>query len=134
MTTPESHRRGQVVLGVFILLLALFTVAQGVKSAQYERETQACIADKFRELSAALNARARLTERETSQNKALWLIYADAAGLVKEDPTEELKPKDRERLQRQLVAQLLEYKKVITEIEKERRENPLPPYPVGICQ
>jgi hypothetical protein len=98
-----------------------------------DRDQRGCFEEKFSELSVALDARADLTEKETAQNKALWLIYANAAGLVKDDPTKPLKPADQERLQRELVKQLLEYKDTITTIERERQKNPLPPYPVGVC-
>lgn len=117
---------GLILVGVLMILQSWYFNAE-------DRDQRACFEEKFSELSVALNSRSDLTERETSQNKALWLIYADAAGLVRDDPTQELKPKDQARLQRELVAQLLEYKKTITEIEQERKENPLPPYPVGVC-
>ena len=133
MTTPERLRRRQRIEGSALIIIALLMLGQSWYFNAEDRDQRACIQQNFVELSRALDARADLTQRETSQNKALWLIYAEAAGLVKDDPTAELKPKDQARLQRELVAQLLEYKREITEIEQERRENPLPPYPVGVC-
>jgi hypothetical protein len=115
-----------IVIGVLMLVQAWYFQARA-------NDQQECLADNFQELSVALDARAGITDRESEQNRALWGIYAEAAGLVKDDPTAELKPADQAKLQRELVAQLLEYDRVMGGIERERRENPLPPYPPGKC-
>lgn len=140
MITPEAFRRRQLLEGVALVVIGIFIAAQSVyfntqdtRQDDEDMAQRSCFEKKFRELSVALDARAELTERETAQNKALWLIYAEAAGLLKDDPTAELTPKDQSKFQRKLVAQLLEYRKVINEIERDRRRNPVPPYPVGVC-
>lgn len=133
MTTPENLKRRQLVEGALLIAVGLAMLWQGWYFAGEGREQRECLADNFQELSVALDARANLADRETAQNQALWGIYAEAAGLVRDDPTAELKPEDQAKLQRELVAQLLEYQDVMAGIREERRETPLPPYPAGVC-
>lgn len=133
MTTPENFKRRQLMEGAVLILLAIFTVVQSVYFTQQAGNQQDCIQRKFSELSVALDARSSLSNQETNQNKQLWLIYAHAAGLLKSGHTDKLKPKDQKALQAQLVDQLLEYKRVITKIEREREKHPVPPYPEGAC-
>lgn len=133
MTTPENFRRRQLVEGAMLIVVGIAMILQGWYFANEDRAQRVCVEDKFRELSVALESRADLTERETAQNKALWMIYARAAGLVQDKEEIKLTPKQQEKFNRELVNQLLEYKRVITSIERERQENPVPPYPVGVC-
>lgn len=133
MTTPERLRRRQRTEGRFLILIGLAMVAQAWYFHSVDRGQSECVERNFSELSHSLDARSALTARETEQNKALWLIYANAAGLLKDDPTAELPPKKQTQLQRRLVGQLLEYRREITAIERERSEHPLPPYPAGEC-
>lgn len=140
MTTPERLRRRQYIEGALLVVIGILMLVQSAyfhKVDQDQREVdveqQQCLADNFQDLSVALDARSKLTSRETSQNKALWLIYAEAAGLLKDDPTGKLSKKDQNQLQIDLVHQLLEYRREITDIEKDRKAHPLPPYPVGQC-
>ena len=128
--TTETSRRG---LGILLVLLAIGTLVQAIYFAREDGEQQRCLSQNFQELSVALDKRAELSSRETEQNQALWGIYAEAAGLIKDDPTAELKPADQKQLQIDLVKQLLEYQRVIEDIREERRKNPLPPYPLGAC-
>lgn len=134
MTTPEKLRRRQLVEGALLIAIGIGMLVQSAYFAGRDEAQNNCMSGSFRELSSALDARSDLNQRETSQNKALWLIYADAAGLVKDDPTKPLSKADQQRLQRQLVAQLLEYRRVIGQIERERQDNPVPPYPEGRCE
>jgi hypothetical protein len=134
MTTPEALKRRQYREGVVLILLAIFTVIQASYFAVDDRQTRECIADKFAELSNALEVRSQLVTQETGITKKIWLTYAEAVGALKDDPTKELPPKKQEELRIELINNLLEYKTVIDHIEQERRENPLPPYPVGTCE
>jgi hypothetical protein len=134
MTTAERLRRRQLIESGLIIVIGVLMLLQTAYFQGRAAEQQDCLAENFQELSVALNARGVLQERETAQNQALWGIYAEAAGLVKDDPTAELEPADQERLQRKLVAQLLEYDRVMENIERERKDNPFPPYPAGQCK
>jgi len=145
MTTPERLKRRQMIEGTVLILLAIFTVMQAVffnvkadHSDQESRlradEQRQCLAIKFRELSDTLKKRGALQVRESNAQRRIWAVYSHAAGLVKDDPTKPLKPADQHRLQRQLVAALLGYQEEIKAIQKSRRENPVPPYPLGTCE
>lgn len=144
MTTPEKLRKRQLREGVVLIMLAIAVTLQAiyfnVQDTQQredvrrsQQKQQACLVEKFRDLSKALDVRANLTERESNASRRIWLIYSQAAGLVKDDPTKPLKPADQHRLQRDLVKALLNYQSEIEDIQKTRRENPVPPYPIGTC-
>lgn len=140
MTTSEVYQRRQLFNGIALVVIGLFIAGQSFYfNAQDRRQDaearaqSACFQDKFRKLSEALEARAELTQRETAQNKKLWLIYADTAGIVRHNPTRDLSPEEQADLRRKLVAQLLVYKREIQKIERDRSRNPVPPYPAGLC-
>jgi len=134
MTTPERLKRRQLIEGAVLILLAVFTVLQGIYFNLEDRSQRACFEEKFTELSKVSKLRSELAERETAATSNVLRVYAKAAGLVKDDPTQELKPKDEARLQRELVAALLSYQDEITAIENSREKNPVPPYPIGVCE
>lgn len=147
MTTPERLKRRQIREGFVLILLAIFTVVQAIYFNLEDRQQRDCVADKFSELTTSLERRSELVEtatdldaQESAAIRRIWMTYAEAAGLVKEDPTEELKPKDKARLQRELVANLLAYEKISKQVAEDRRQlqrdqrqNPVPPFPVGSC-
>lgn len=154
MTTPERLRRRQRIEGTILILLAIFTALQAVyfslERQEDRRETDNCISKKFYALSVALDERSKLTaqetvlaQRESEQNRALWGLYAEAAGIIDKSgksPQDALTPEQIADLNERLVAQLLEYRDVMNEtvdereqILADRKKNPLPPYPVGTC-
>jgi hypothetical protein len=133
MTTPERIRRRQRIEGGVLILLAIFTVIQGVAFSLEDRDQTRCMEDKFRELSVALDARGDLTERETEATRRVWRVYGKAAGLASQDASNELSEEQESRLRAELVAALLNYQDEARAIQAERKENPLPPYPVGSC-
>lgn len=140
MTTPEHFRRRQLVEGLVLILLALFSVGQTImwqddngEQDKRDRDLLICVENKFRDLSVALDARSALVARESRASQNIWSVWARAAGLLKDDPTEELPPAEQEQLQRDLVDALLAYDETIRDVQRERRENPYPPYPVGAC-
>lgn len=133
MTTPERLRRRQMFEGAALIAVGVLMLVQAFYfQGQADRQRQ-CLADNFSELSVALSVRGNLAERETAQNRQLWGIYAQAAGLLKH-PEDELTPAQQRRFQVKLVDQLAEYQRVIRGIEHRRRETPLPPFPAGVCQ
>lgn len=134
MTTPERLRARQIQTGVVLILLGIFTVLQAIVFNLEDRQQRTCLEDNFIALNNALEVRADLAARETKLQHNVWSVYARAAGLLKDDPNEKLSPRDRKQLQREWVAALLEYDEGIQEIQRERRENPVPPYPVGSCE
>lgn len=134
MTTPEKFRRRQLVEGLVLILLAVFTVVQSVAFSFEDSDQRECFEEKFSELSYALEARAKLAERESTATRDVLLVYAEAAGILRDDPTKELTPQQQKDLQVELVKTLLRYQDEIVEVAREREQNPVPPYPVGVCE
>jgi hypothetical protein len=122
-----------MVEGTILILLGIFTVLQALYFSVEDRDQRECFESKFNELSRVVQIRGGLAERETSATSGVLDVYAEAAGLVKDDPTKPLKPEDQEQLQRDLVKALLRYQDEINAVQKVRDENQIPPYPVGIC-
>lgn len=133
MTTPDRLRRRQRILGVVVLVLAIFTVTQATYLTVQDRAQNKCFQDRFTELSHVSAIRADLAEKETRATAGVLGVYARAAGIVKDKPGYKLSPAQQERLNGQLVKKLLEYGKKTAEVQQERREHPIPPYPVGTC-
>lgn len=135
------------VQGYVLIAIGLIMVLQGWYVYDRLNDTVDCMQDNFRDLTTALNAReeinhseAVLSRRDTAADRALWLINAEAAGVLKDDPTAELSPADQAKFQRKFVQQLLVYKAVTEDIQRQRTENvaraeshPLPEYPTGAC-
>ena len=134
MTSPENFRRRQRIEGLILILLAIFTVAQAIYFQVDNSKQQQCINGKFLQLSNSLDARGKLTTRESNATRRVFFVYSRAAGLVKDNPTKPLDKKTQHMFQRQLVRALMNYQKEIDAIQKERREHPLPPYTVGTCR
>jgi len=124
MTSPEKLRRRQHILGIIVILLAIFSVLQALYFQRQRVETQNCIARNFAELSSALQARADLQERESSATE--FMIVEFARYIRQRPPTEE-----------ERVARLLEiadlYERMVDDIQGDRQRNPIPPYPRGTC-
>ena len=136
MTTPERLRRRQVIEGGLLILLGVAMLVQSLYFSLEDRAQRRCIAENFSELSGALDARSSLAERETTQNQALWGIYAEAAGIINKSgkpPEEALTEKQQADLNSRLIKQLLEYQTEMEDIKQDRKRNPLPPYPPGTC-
>jgi hypothetical protein len=133
VTTPEKHRRAQLVIGGAVLVLGLFTTSQAILSSQADNAQQDCFERNFREFARVLDARADIQARESVLIARIWQVYTEAAGVLQDDPTKELPPKEEARLQTRLVEALLDYDRGIEAIQQDREENPIPPYPVGTC-
>ena len=137
MTTPERLKRRQLIEGACLILVGVLMVVQGFYFHHVDRGQSACVQRNFTALSRALDARSGTAERESEQNRALWGVYAEAAGIIQESgkPADEaLSKADQARLNKELVSKLVEYQRVMKGLERERREHPLPPYPPGTCE
>lgn len=131
--TPRDRRFVRIV-GFGLIVLAIVTALQALAINRTANEQRACLSDNFRSLTETLTKRAELSTQETEASKRVWLVYAEAAGLLRDDPTEPLPPDDAERLQRELVDSLIDYEATINAVARERRDNPVPPYPEGECE
>jgi len=138
MTTPERLKRRQIfieiLVGTFALVLGVLTVFQGIHFQHVEAAQRACIADNFQKLSKAVGIRAKLSEKETKAERAIWVVYGKAAGAIKDPRHPHIDPKTQAQLNVQLVHALLNYTKVSSSIQQDRRDHPVPPYPVGSCE
>lgn len=134
MTSGERSWAWQLVEGVLLIVLGVGMVIQTSYFQDQNAVQRRCISDNFRELTVTLIARAELATREADASKRVWLVWADAAGLLRNDPTRPLPPKERARLQRELVDALLNFREVTDDVARERRDRPVPPYPEGECE
>lgn len=140
--TERSYRRGNLLIGGFVILLALGSVSEAYLSRQQDsRQTAesarilACVVDKFSALNTALATRgelaaqdAALDRRESALNTGVNLAFAAAAEHPEVDN------------QQTLIDALLRYKREIGEVEQARarvkqarEQTPIPPFPVGAC-
>lgn len=133
MTTPERLRRRQLIEGFVLLLLAIFTVAQSLYFSVQNNNQQQCFERKFTEFSAVSKIRAGLATEETAATRRVLMVYAQAAGLVKDKEDQKLTPAQQKRFTAKLVDALVHYARATQRIQEQRREHPVPPYPVGAC-
>lgn len=115
MTTPERLRRRQLIEGTLLILIGLVMIWQIWYFNSQDREQRECVADKFQELTIALDKRGDLIERESYLNERVNLA--------------ELRAKSSD----EFVRMLKDYQTDIDLIREERRENPVPPFPIGVC-
>lgn len=121
MTTPERFRRRQLIEGAVLIVLAIFTVLQTISFNLEARDQQKCLEQSFSDLNQALETRAALGSRESAANRGVLDAFAAAAA----------NPAQYDR--KKLINTLLDYKKTMEQVSKERKQNPFPPYPAGKC-
>lgn len=131
MTTEERLRRRQFRLGVFVLLLAIFTTAQGGYFSLENTKQTDCFDTQLAKLNDVSQIRSELVARESGAEKEWQLLLADLAE-VQSDP-KNADPEEVKTIREELIVALLDYAAVIKEIEKERKENPIPEYEAGQC-
>jgi hypothetical protein len=162
MTTPERIRRRQHRLGYVIIAMGIAMIGQAYYFNDKDADNDACLIENFSQLTEALEVRSELATREALLNRRglaasgyesaaadqIWQTFGEAAGYLREDPTKPLPPKEAERLNRQLVRDLLHYVAVAERVAErrdrlqvqrdnlvERRDdNPIPPFPSGTCE
>lgn len=156
MTTAEKFRRRQRIEGALVVLIALAMLVQIWYYHQKQSESDRamtmqtkCLREKFSELNESLGRRSKvnadefeLNQRDTAESRRLWLIYAEAAQLIKAKGGEKnVTQAEVHRLNQKFIRSLLIYKVHTKQIQEQRRENrlalkknPLPPYPQGICK
>lgn len=128
-TSKQSSRRLVAQGLVLVLVVGLLS---GWVAVQLGRQ-QGCFERELSQLSHTVDSRSSLSERESAQSRALWGVYADAAGLVTDPHHPDISPEDQARLNAKLVHRLLVYKREIDEIQRERRDQPVQSYEPGSC-
>lgn len=134
MTTPERLRRRQTTQGIVLILLAVASALQALIFALSDRDQQRCFQERFTELSAAAEIRGELAEKETRLTRRVLRTYARAARLLEDDPSRSLTPAEQADLQTRMVQVLIAYDVGTLEIQRDRRDNPIPPFPLGTCE
>ena len=127
MTTPERLKRRQLIEGSILILLAIFTVMQGIYFNVQQGHQASCVEDKFSQLSVALGKRAHLSGRETTATKRVLLFAAHSS----QNPPKT--PEEQQKVQKQFKHVPQHYSNEINAIQQYRQNHPLPPYPVGAC-
>lgn len=133
MTSNERLRRRQYRLGIFVLILAIFSTAQAVYFTIQDQKQTDCVERNFSEFNRVSQLRSELVERESEAEKGWQLVFAESAEQLKDNPTGEIDPKEADRLQTELVHKLLVYKEEIDKIDQLRKDNPVPDYSTGLC-
>jgi hypothetical protein len=161
MTTPERQRKRQIRIFWIQVLEGLLILAIGIamliQSSIYNDrdekqndaiagnvqqladtqddiiEVQECLAQVVSTITGVNRVRSGLVEDESKATRRVLLVFAEAAGLVREDPTQPLTPEDQDRLNVKLVKALLAYKRVTATVERERQANPVPDLDVDVC-
>lgn len=133
MTTPERLRRRQRIEGAVLVLLAIFTVLQSIYFNIEDRDQRECFERKFTASSMVSGLRADLASRETAATQNVLSVYADAVGARGGDVGKPLPPARLRELQVRMFEALMEFEQETDQIQRERRDNPIPPYPVGTC-
>lgn len=143
MTTPERLRRRQRIEGAFIVVIGVLLVVSTLWFRHQDDEQRACIGENFADMSAALEARGLLAERETDLNrrearaqfaesKANRVFYRDAFASTTEADIFEAYGDYRARLER-IDRTRAEIKAERQAVNKERKDNPIPAFPRGAC-
>jgi len=130
MTTPEKLRRRQLKIGLVLILLAIFTVAQGIYFNVRQADQQKCLRENFVALSHALHVRATLSTRESLANRSVLTAFSRAAAHASSTQTPQEQAKDR----KELIDVLVNYQTEVSRIQEIRKNNPVPPYPAGTCE
>jgi hypothetical protein len=115
MTSPQRLRRRQYALGVVVLLLSVFSVAEGIYFRVQDKHQRACLQNSFGALSEALTVRGDLVQRDTDNTTRIITKVFNA------------KTPEEAR------AAFAEYEQEAQAIEKARGESPIPPFPEGKC-
>lgn len=116
MITPEKQRRRERMLGAGMVVLGLGIAYNSHHIEKQGDEFQECITQQVQALTTAMDARANLNEAESAATRRVILTVATSSS--------------RDEFREALAA----YVRVQDEIEKQRRDNPVPAFPDGRCQ
>jgi hypothetical protein len=115
MTTPEAFRRRQLVEGTILLVLGLWVAFWSFHSSEADKDIIECLETKVQSLSDVSGTRSKLVERESETTQQLLLNI------------------NQVKTQQEFDQRLQAYNEGIEQIQQEREESPIPPYPKGSC-
>ena len=122
MTTTHAHVEPRRALGIFIMVLATFTVFSSLYFESQARAARNCTATKIREIVVAVTARNELAARS---NVATQTVILAAAAAQSEPDPDAATPMFRNAF--------LDYSRTVADIERDREKTPLPEFPPGEC-
>jgi hypothetical protein len=115
MTTLERSRRRLRFEQGFLLILALLMVIQTAYFHHQDNVQQRCVEEKISALTTTLTARGKLADRDSRNTSKMILAVSTA------------------KTASQFEKILKEYKDTYIQIEQDRKDHPVPPYPPGSC-
>jgi multidrug resistance efflux pump len=115
VTSPERLRRRQRIEGSLLLALGIFTILVSIYFRGQDAAQRECINTYIAANSDTSAVRSKLVERESQATRRLLLRGTSV--------------ESREEFQKVRA----QYVRAIAAIDKARRENPVRPFPEGIC-
>lgn len=116
MTTPERLRKRQIRNDWYIVILAVLLLAAFIYFRGQDNAQERCFNNYFQAQADTSKVRSKLVERESQATRDLLLRGTTA--------------ESREEFQK--IRAL--YVKRIKAIDQAREDNPIPPFPEGICR
>lgn len=115
MPNSLKYRRRQVYMGLFVLLLSVFSVSEGMYFRHQDHVQRQCVSAALAHFSDVLGLRGTLVDRETANtNRIIERVF---------------KAKSRA----EALAAYHDYSVEEQAIQKLRNENPVPDYSPGAC-
>lgn len=115
MTTPERLRRRQLIEGSILIILGIVMILQAWYFHHNDIIQKACLAKQITAVTRSYTARADITERDSN---AKTTVIRDVA-----------MAKTQEDVRRALDTFLKDQ----TQIDRDRANHPVPPFPPGTC-
>lgn len=116
MTTPEKFRRRQRLEGAGLLVLGAFTVLVSVYFNAEDRQQQECIREVVSDIQSNYEARSHISTRE----------FAATREIISRALTAETRAAVIEARE--------DYFRSIRGIDRDRKRNPVPQFPLGECE
>lgn len=144
MTTPERFRRRQRIEGVFLIILAIVSVAYGVWDSERAQARDECMADNFRASGYTLERRAELTEKATQISLRVDALQAHTNSNQDKLIADAMSAEDKaeaiaafvvfQRRVEQLDQRRIRLDERQSKLLRQRQRTDLPPFPSGTCE
>ena len=136
---PNSERtlRRLRRLGIVVLVLGLFTVAQAVYFQNRTNDATECVAQKTEAIATVLDARAAAASQESwARSREARAVRRVLLSLDSALESEEATPAMQARVVEALAdyeATVVEVRAALAEVREQRAANPIPAMPAGRC-
>lgn len=115
MTTPERLRRRQLIEGTVLIILGICMILQAWYFHHNDIIQKKCLADQITAVTKSYTARAKITQRDS------------------EAKTKVIKEVAQAKTQEQVRSALNEFLTTQNQIDEDRKNHPVPPFPPGTC-